>query len=351
MIPTPSLHLAATGSWFPATRPVHEAVTRGALPAPWAATTGLRRVAICEPEHGPIAPEMAREAGRLAVERAGRAHASYRRLLFVTTGFSGAEGWNAAAYLQNEVLDGHGGAYEVRQLSNGALTAIEAGDAWLAKAPPSSCVLVVAADRFSPPVWDRWRANRGFVFADGAAAVVLANDTGFARVESIVSVSDTTLEAMQRGSNPLLTWSDPADHPVRLYDRSQEFFDVMPPEEIRKRLQEGLIEACTRAAAEAGCSLSSVDHLVFPNFGRSLLREQCLEPLGLDIARTTWSWGAGIGHAGAVDQLAGLDHLVRERALRPGARVALVGIGGGFNWTCLIAVVTDHPPAGPGPAG
>ena len=68
-----------------------------------------------------------------------------------------------------------------------------------------------------------------------------------------------------------------------------------------------------------------------------------LEPLGLELASTAWSWGRRTGHVGGADQLTGLAELVETGAAGPGDRVMLVGIGAGFSWTCAVVEVLTPP--------
>jgi 3-oxoacyl-[acyl-carrier-protein] synthase-3 len=65
--------------------------------------------------------------------------------------------------------------------------------------------------------------------------------------------------------------------------------------------------------------------------------------LGIDLSRTTWNWAMQVGHLGAADQLAGLTYLSEAGRLTPGERVLMVGVGGGFNWTCVVLEVIAEP--------
>jgi 3-oxoacyl-[acyl-carrier-protein] synthase III len=80
-----------------------------------------------------------------------------------------------------------------------------------------------------------------------------------------------------------------------------------------------------------------------PSFGRELLRQQCLDVLGIPIERSTWSWGATTGHLGAADQFASLTYLSEAGRLVPGDRALIIGIGGGFNWSCVVVDIIESP--------
>ena len=78
-------------------------------------------------------------------------------------------------------------------------------------------------------------------------------------------------------------------------------------------------------------------------FGRRRLESSFIRPLGLDLDRTTWSWSRSVGHLGAGDQFAGLDHLVATGALAAGQRVLLLGVGAGFSWSAVVLEVLAEP--------
>ena len=60
-----------------------------------------------------------------------------------------------------------------------------------------------------------------------------------------------------------------------------------------------------------------------------------LASLRTDVSASTWGFGSTTGHLGAGDQAAGLDHLLRSGAAKPGQRVLLIGSATGF--ACTVA--------------
>jgi 3-oxoacyl-[acyl-carrier-protein] synthase-3 len=332
------VYLAGVGGKYPKAIPVDEAVADGRYAPALRDRTRQRRVAVMDGSES--APGLAAYAGRLALRRSGHRADECALLLHSVATYNGLDGWNAASFLQQEVLDGHGVGFEIRQLSNGAVAAIELAVAYL-RQTGGVAALLTAADQFELPIWDRWTASPGLVFGDGASAAVFSLRSGFARLLSCATECDPSLEGMQRGHHAFRGAPDPAA--VSLYERTLEFAERMPLREASRRMAVGLRAAADRAAAEAGTALDSFDHYVVPNFGWDLLHQECLEPLGLDATRTTWAWGAEIGHAGASDQFGGLQHLADTRRLEPGQRVLLVSVGGGFNWTCAALEIIDRP--------
>ncbi|KJY41134.1 hypothetical protein VR41_13895 [Streptomyces sp. NRRL B-1568] len=350
------LYISGIASWYPKPVPVDKAIDAGWYDEATARRTGQLSAAIAGDDDSQ--PEMAVRAGRLALRHAGIPAGDFALLLHATCGFSGLDGWNVASYLQHRILAGNGLSFEVRQQSNGALSAIELAAAYLKAGTDRTAAVITASDRFAEPVWDRWKVYTGLVFGDGASAAVISRTPGFARVVSVVTESRPELEGAQRGALPFTPNPDPRDtaaYPVSLIERMKSFaaHTDFPSggrglSEVFRRMNAALIDSVTTAAAEAGIRPADADHIIFPNFGRTMLQQEVLDPLGLDIDQTLWRWGREIGHTGATDQFGALDHLVRTGALEPGQRVLMTGIGLGFNWTTVALEILERPtPLGP----
>ncbi|MER5863924.1 ketoacyl-ACP synthase III family protein [Kitasatospora sp. NPDC002040] len=345
-----NLYIAGVGAWYPKPVPVEKAIDEG-----WYDNLTRRRTAQLSATvagDDDSQPEMAARAGKLAVRQSGLSTDAFGLLLHATTGFCGLDGWNVSSYLQDQVLDGNGISLEVRQQSNGGMAAIELAAAFLAAGTDRTAALVTASDRFAEPVWDRWRAYTGLVLGDGGSAAVLSTERGFAKVLSVHSESRAELEGAQRADQPFTANPDPADrsaYPISLINRMKQFASSgIGLSEIFRRMNAALVLAVNTAAEQAGISAAEADHIVFPNFGRTMLEQEVLAPLGLELEQTHWEWGREIGHAGATDQFGALDQLVQKGELRPGQRVLMTGIGLGFNWTSVVLEITETPtPVGP----
>lgn len=340
------LYLSGVGAWYPKPVPVERAIAAGWYDEAVQRRTGQVSVAVAD--DGDSQPEMAARAGALAVRQAGIPKADFGLLLHATAGFAGLDGWNVASYLQDRVLDGAGLSFEIRQQSNGAMAGMQLAAAYLAAGTDKTAALITASDRFDLPAWDRWRAYTGLVLGDGGSAAVLSRTPGFARVLSVVTVSRAGLEGAQRGDLPFRAnpeFDAPGLYPISLINRMTSFAATQQHgmSGVFRTMNEALIESVETAAAEAGMRPAEADHIVFPNFGRTMLRQEVLEPLGLDLDKTLWSWAREIGHAGATDQFGAWDHLIAQGLLKPGQRVQMTGIGIGFNWTSAVLEVVERP--------
>ena len=333
-----SLFIAGLGSYLPAAVPVEDAVAQGRYDREDQDSSGLRSITVAGPDDSQ--PSMAVAAGRVALARSGYRGADVSLLLHAVTAYNGLDGWNAGCYLQQEILGGGGLSFEIRQLSNGAVASIELAAAYLAASPGRDAALITAADQFAEPAWDRWRTTWGLVYADGASAAVVSRNTGFARVRSAVTVTDPGLEGLHRGALRFGSCSDASEYPIDFKARALDFGDIAA---ATGRISAGLTAAVTTAAAEAGIEVGEADHYIVPSFGQDLLRQQCLDVLGIPIERSTWAWGATTGHLGAADQFASLTYLSEADRLNPGDRALIIGIGGGFNWTCVVLDIIERP--------
>ncbi|WFE28334.1 ketoacyl-ACP synthase III family protein [Solwaraspora sp. WMMD791] len=335
-----NLYVCGTGTWLPKPVAVDDAVRDGRYPAESAQRSAQTHVTVATDEQ---APDMAVRAARQAVARSARAAGDIAAVFHAVVLHAGLDVWNAASYLQRHVAARNAFVAEIRSGSNGGLVAVEAAAAYLLAHPEAPAALVTAADRWPEPYFDRWRCDR-IVYADGAAAITLSRHDGFAEILAMATHTDAELEGMHRGTEPFGAYGTATAAAINLDDRHRGFLAETAREEIWRRLDLGVRGACEQALAEAGLTGADIDHVVLPHFGLWLTRRQILQPLGVtDLTRTTWDFSRQVGHLGAGDQLAGLNHLTESGVLRPGAHVLLVGAGAGFTWTGAVLRIRNTP--------
>ncbi|KAA9166505.1 3-oxoacyl-ACP synthase [Amycolatopsis acidicola] len=314
--------VAATGRWLPPAEP---------------SAGGITSVTVSQ---GESAPEMAALAAGQALSRMDAA-VGVDLLLHADVYYQGHDLWAPASFILRRTGLPDCPAVEVRQLSNGGMAAL--GLAATHLLGEGTAVLVTAADRFCPPGFDRWRSDPGTVYADGGAALVLARGGGFARLRCLVTESDPGLEAMHRGDDPFGVAPFSVRGRVDLDACKRAFLAGSDISGTVARVAGRQHAAVKRALAEAEVTLAEIDWFVLPHFGRRRLVQTFLRPFAIDVERTTWPWGRGVGHLGAGDQLAGLDHLASAGLLRPGQRCLLAGVGAGFTWSCAVVEVVSTP--------
>ena len=327
------LFVAGIGSWLPPAVDVTEAIADGRYDPEEQAANDYLSITVAGDE---APPDMAVRAGRQALARSGVPASDIALLLHASLWYQGVDFWPAASYIHRHVLDQgrHVPAMDIHQMSNGSMAAIELAASYLAADGSRRAALVTSADRLALPGFDRWRSDlRGIVYGDGAAALVLAR-AGFARLLSVVTVSDSTLEGMYRGQDPFGAVPGHTGQPLDNRARRGDF--VASAGDPRDRVLSGLTEAVERSLGEAELKLADISWAVFPNLGAGTLRRAYLEPLGLDLGATAWEWGRRTGHVGTADQILGLANVASSGRAAPGDRVLLVGIGAGFSWTCAV---------------
>ncbi|MEU6919077.1 ketoacyl-ACP synthase III family protein [Streptomyces olindensis] len=335
-----ALYIRATGTWLPPAERVADAVADGRCEAAVARSTRMESVTVSA---GEPAPEMAARAARTALERAAAEPGDIDLVLHASFYYQGFDLWAPASYVQRAAVGNQCPAMEVRQVSNGGMAALDLAWAYLAADPARVAALVTTGDRFCLPGFDRWRSDPGTVYGDGGTALVVSRHSGFARVRSIATVSAPDLEGMHRGDDPF--GPAPFGHRdvVDLEAHKRDFLarhGVAPTVARVAAAQEAVVK---QALADAGLGLADIDRFVLPHLGHRRLHVAYFAKFGIDPARSTWPWSRTIGHLGAGDPFAGLDHLVTAGELGPGDTCLLFGVGAGFSWSCAVVEILDAP--------
>ncbi|ARQ69522.1 ketoacyl-ACP synthase III family protein [Streptomyces marincola] len=336
------LYIASLGTRLPPPLAVADAVASGSCAPGVARASRMRSVVVSDGESG---PELAAGAASVALDRAGgRAAADVDLVLHAHVYHQGHVVWAPASYVQRVTVGGHCPAFQVQQASNGGLGAVELASAYLLAAPERSAALVTTGDRFAPPRFDRFGSDPGTVYADGGTALLLSRRGGFARLRSLVTVSEPELEGMHRGDDPF--GAAPFEHRpmVDLDAHKRDFVERHSLSFSIARVGAGQRAAIKQALSRAGAGLADMDRVALPHLGHRRLRSGYFRAFGLDEERTTWHWSRTVGHLGAGDPIAGLDHLVGSGELRAGQLALLVSVGAGFTWSCaVVEMLRDVP--------
>jgi 3-oxoacyl-[acyl-carrier-protein] synthase-3 len=295
-------------------------------------------------------PGMAIRAGRLALTRSGVDPAEVSLLLHAYVWYQGLDMWCPSAYIHHALLGENriAQAIDLNQQCAGAVSALQLAADHLVADPDRRAAIITTGERYSLPGVDRWHTEGAhIIFGDGAGALVLARDRGFARLLAVKSVADTTLEAMNRGDSMLTLFSPAAQGAVDMSARSDAFLRQMDGREAVARLNRGHADAVHGLLDEAGLTISDVSRFIFPNIGLGLLTD-LVKGLGIDVSQTGWELGRTTGHMGPADPIVGLTYLLEQGQLSVGERVVLAGIGYGWFWSCALVEcveIPDWPPA------
>ncbi|MEU5704371.1 ketoacyl-ACP synthase III family protein [Streptomyces aurantiacus] len=340
----PNMFLAGLGCWLPAPYPAAEAVAAGLYDATVFAESKLRGVLVAGPESP---PNMAVRAARTALSRSPGGAAAIGTVLHGSTFYQGPEMWSPSAYIMRELgITGASGT-EIRNGCNSMLTGVELAAGLMSCRPDGRPdILLTTADNFNSPLLNRWDSGpMGVIAADAASSVVLSPTAGFARVEAVVSRVYPEFEAMARGDEPLFPPTGSAGRRIDTVARAEQF-----NERVREAggtsVADGIAKACSEtvlaALGEAGLQGSDLRWVLVPNGDEATTRACAMDPLGLDVSRSQWEFGCGIGHASSSDQFIALDHLLRTGQLDEGDHVLL--FGGAPGWSTVSVVLTICAP-------
>lgn len=340
------LFISGVDAYLPPVVHVADALADGRCDPPDMERAGLESVTIADQESP---PDMAIHAARGALARAHQDPAEISLLLHATTFHQGVDFHSTPSYIHRALVGGRdaipeGGTptlvLEVRGTSNGGLACIELAASYLVASPDRQVALITTADKLTLPVVDRWRTDSGMVMADGAAAMLLDRRRGFARVLSVATASDSSLEGMHRGDDPFT--ANPI--PVSLRRRKQEFLVGFDTAELLRRIHSGFRTAVDRALHEAQTELSDIARFVIPHVSRIYLEEALIRVFKFTEAMTTWPLGRRIGHLCAGDPIVGLMLLTDQGQVKPGDRCLLMSVGAGFVWSCAVVEIIEQLP-------
>ncbi len=333
------IYVAGVASWLPPREPVGQ----GRYEPEEKVAAAYESASVAGADDAP--PEMAIRAGRLALTRSGVDPAEVSLLLHASVWFQGLDMWSPSAYIHHALLGENrtAQAIDLGQQCAGGVSALQLAADHLVADPDRRAAVVTSAERYASPGIDRWRTEGGhIIFGDGAGALVLARDRGFARLLAVKSVADTALEPMNRGDSMLTLFSPASQGPIDMPARCDAFLRQMDIQEVVTRLKRGHADAVHGLLDEAGLKITDVSRFIFPNIGLSLLTD-LVGQLGIDVSQTAWELGRTTGHVGAADPFNGLTYLLEQKQLAVGDRVVLAGIGYGWYWATALVECVEIP--------
>jgi 3-oxoacyl-[acyl-carrier-protein] synthase-3 len=351
-----NMFVAAVGCWLGDPVPVESAVAAGRYSPARCKTLGYTSVLVAE-DVAP--PDMAVRAARSALDRAAIPAADYALVLHSSLWFQGLDIWPTASYVAGHSVGRSVPAFDVQQRCNAGLGAMDLAARYLSAGATAGtaagAALLTTADRFASPGVDRWNMHDSNVYGDGGTAMVLSARGGFARVLSIATAADNSLEVLARGDMAFSPVSCAATTPVNLTERSRQHGAAGDPVKTYIRYAKVLRAARFRALADSGTRMEDLARVVLPATGQVDGDSQMPDLLGATAEQTTWEFGRTTGHIGAGDGCAGLAYLLASNGVAPGDRVMLFGGGAGYTCTAVVLEILRIPewagePAGRAPA-
>ncbi|MDX3187157.1 3-oxoacyl-[acyl-carrier-protein] synthase III C-terminal domain-containing protein [Streptomyces sp. MN03-5084-2B] len=304
----------------PRPAPAHVTAHAGIVSVAWSGLSG---------------PELAMRAGRAALDTAGPGGTGPH--LHGAMAYPGLDIWSASCWVADRLLtEPPAMSMQFSALCNTSAAGIETAASLLTGRPDFARVLLTVGDRFPESAVDRFEVDPEIALGDAGAAAVLGRGGGQARVLSCVSRTDPSLEGLQRGDEPFR--DRPAEGPAVVRKRTRQFFaaGTRTPASVVQAHVAGVREVVATAVAEAGTTVAEARWVVSPFVGVNAFEHGYERPLGLDRERTLLGLGLRLGHLGGSDHLYALDHLLRAGAVDPGDKIVLIGVGGGFTFTCVV---------------
>jgi clorobiocin biosynthesis protein CloN2 len=292
-------------------------------------------------------PEMALRAARDALKNGGVSTQDLAALLYTGVWHQGPDGWGPQYYLQRHLVGDDLLAVEIRHGCNGTFSGIELAVAILRAEPERRAALVTASDNFGTPLFQRWDSGaQNSVMGDGASAVVLTKDPGFARLLSVCTTSYSELEEADRAGEPMfppgITEGRVLDYKTRYAAYGRKLLaENIGPELLDVHAQRAT-SCLNTALAEADVTAEDIKRVIIHNVGLGDAATY-LDTLGFPLEKSTRDYGTTIGHIGASDHLISLHHLLTTGQLSPGDRVLLAGMSPGVTYKAAVVEILDVP--------
>jgi 3-oxoacyl-[acyl-carrier-protein] synthase III len=292
--------------------------------------------------------DMAASAARQALDRSGKDAGSFDFYVHCGAAEQGPQGYYPPGYVLRE-LGAHGvSSTDVNHQSNGMLAAFEIAVGQLTGAARASRVLVAAGENFTSPLIDRWHSfGTGFTASDGAAAVLLSREGGFAALRALNSGTLPALEQWHRGEKSLLPHREASDRTVSTSDIMEMLWyfndEVIPLDKCLAMIRDFEADIMRRSLHDAGLDADDLDWVITANTSRQMIEQMKLQPLGARKARSNGEFAENFGHMGACDVAVSLNHMLLTGMLAPGDSVLLSTSGAGWVSTSAVLTILELP--------
>jgi 3-oxoacyl-[acyl-carrier-protein] synthase-3 len=266
--------------------------------------------------------DLGAEASRAALAAAGLA-ADELELIIVATSTPDYIFPSTACLMQAKLGTSGQIAFDVQAVCSGFVYGLATADAFI-RAGQAKRALVVGAEVFSRILdWN----DRGtcVLFGDGAGAVVLAADER-------PGILASSLHADGRHSGILSVPGNVCGGKV-----VGSPFLQMDGQAVFKFAVRVLDEAARETVAKCGLTLADVDWLI-PHQANVRILEATARRLGLPLEKVIVTVDRH-GNTSAASVPLALDLAIRDGRIRPGQRVMLEGVGGGFTWGASLVQI------------
>ena len=283
--------------------------------------TGIKARHLAAPEQ--TSSDLAVPAARAAMEAAGISAADVD-LLIVATSTPDYVFPSTACLLQAKLEIPDCAAFDIQAVCTGFVYAIATADKFI-RSGQHQCALVVGSEVFSRILdWN----DRGtcVLFGDGAGAVVLqaaTADSGTAGIRGSALHADGRQAGILCVPGNLAGGRVIGDPLLRMDGQAVFKFAVRVLDEVAREVTSG-----------AGLALSDIDWLIAHQANLRILNATA-KRLGLASDKLIVTVDMH-GNTSAASIPLALDTAVRDGRIKPGHKVLLEGVGGGFTWGAVL---------------
>jgi len=311
--------IVGTGSYLPPKIVTNDDLARSMDTSDeWIRTrTGIRQRHIADASQ--TASDLGAEASRSALAAAGVTPRDID-LIIVATATPDFIFPSTACIMQAKLGIKGCAAFDIQAVCSGFVYALAIADK-LIRSGQHRCALVVGAEVYSR-ILDWSDRGTAVLFGDGSGAVVL-------RADSRPGILGSALHADGSYANLLSVPGTVCGGKITGSPYLQ-----MDGQAVFKFAVKVLDEVARETLALCGLTIADIDWLI-PHQANLRILEATAKKLGVDLARLVVTVDRH-GNTSAASVPLALDVAVRDGRIRPGQKVMLQGVGGGFTWGASI---------------
>jgi len=275
--------------------------------------TGIRQRHIAEPTQS--ASDLGAEASRQALASAGVA-ASEIDLIIVATATPDYIFPSTACIMQTKLGIKGCTAFDIQAVCSGFVYALTIADKFI-RSGQNRCALVVGSEVYSR-ILDWNDRSTAVLFGDGAGAVVLKADSRPGILGSALHADGSYADILSVPGN--VCGGKIVGSPYVQMDGQAVF----------KFAVKVLDDVARETLALCGRSIADIDWLI-PHQANVRILEATAKRLGIDLSKLVVTVDRH-GNTSAASVPLALDVAIRDGRIKPGHKVMLQGVGGGFTW-------------------
>jgi 3-oxoacyl-[acyl-carrier-protein] synthase-3 len=279
--------------------------------------TGIRQRHIAEPSQ--TSSDLGAEASRAALA-AARVSAEEIDLIIVATATPDYIFPSTACIMQAKLGVKGCAAFDIQAVCSGFVYALAIADK-LIRSGQYRCALIVGSEVYSR-ILDWNDRGTAVLFGDGAGAVVLKADSEPGILGSVLHADGSHANILSVPGN--VCGGRIVGSP----------FVQMDGQAVFKFAVKVLDEAARETLSQCGLTVADIDWLI-PHQANVRILEATAKKLGLDRSKLVVTVDQHANTSAASVPLA-LDVAIRDGRIKPGQKVMLQGVGGGFTWGAAL---------------